>query len=52
MAKVRDREDCPNIAINEEECTCSYSCPRHGLCCACVEYHRKNGGIPGCLKNN
>jgi len=30
-------------------CTCTYSCSRHGKCCECVEYHRRNNEIPGCF---
>ncbi|MEJ6949916.1 hypothetical protein [Natronospora cellulosivora (SeqCode)] len=50
MAKLKEREDCPNIPVNKEDCKCaSTTCNRHGLCCACIEYHRNNGGTPGCL---
>ena len=34
---------------NLENCPCTYEpCSRKGLCCECVEYHRKNGELPGC----
>lgn len=37
---------------NSEKCTCPYdSCPRHGMCCECVEYHRNAGELPMCFKN-
>lgn len=40
--------DCKNGA-NLEACTCTYeSCPRKGSCCDCVDYHRRNGELPGC----
>ncbi|HNZ27796.1 MAG TPA: DUF6485 family protein, partial [Spirochaetota bacterium] len=35
---------------NTVDCSCTYtSCSRHGKCCECVAYHRKNGEAPGCL---
>lgn len=35
---------------NLKNCTCTYtSCPRRGICCECVAYHRKRGELPGCL---
>ncbi|HEX9060155.1 MAG TPA: DUF6485 family protein [Clostridia bacterium] len=31
-------------------CTCTYtSCSKRGKCCACVEFHRKAGELPGCF---
>ena len=35
---------------NAGSCTCTYRpCPRKGICCDCVAYHRANGEVPGCL---
>jgi len=35
---------------NIKKCTCTYnSCSRKGKCCECVDYHLKNGEIPGCF---
>lgn len=35
---------------NTRPCTCTYDCPRHGKCCACVAHHRDNNeGLPGCF---
>lgn len=35
---------------NLKDCTCSYhKCPRKGMCCLCVKYHREKGEIPGCF---
>lgn len=32
------------------KCPCTYlSCSRRGSCCACVEFHRASGEVPGCL---
>jgi len=44
------RKVCPNEYMNKEQCTCTYpGCPRKGICCECIEHHRKNNEIPGCL---
>ena len=33
-----------------QTCACTYEpCPRKGVCCECVTYHRANREIPGCL---
>lgn len=33
---------------NNRPCPCTYDCPRHGKCCACVAHHRDhNEGVPG-----
>lgn len=43
--------DCPNKEKNLERCTCTYEpCPRKGICCECIAYHRQNGGRPACVK--
>ncbi|MBN2109249.1 MAG: hypothetical protein JW832_17605 [Deltaproteobacteria bacterium] len=35
---------------NSASCTCTYaSCSKRGKCCQCVQYHRANGELPGCL---
>lgn len=35
---------------NLKFCSCSYaSCSRKGICCDCIDYHRRKGEIPGCL---
>jgi len=40
--------DCKKSA-NAAACSCTYSpCPRKGLCCECVAYHRQNDELPGC----
>jgi len=44
-----ERKQC-QIEKNKEICTCTYEpCPRKGLCCECIAYHRKFGEAPGCL---
>jgi len=40
---------CPNKEKNLDFCTCTYNCPRRGLCCECVAYHQSKGQIPGCF---
>lgn len=35
---------------NTRPCPCTYDCPRHGKCCACVAHHRDHDeGVPGCF---
>jgi hypothetical protein len=34
---------------NLKNCKCTYpGCPRKGVCCECIEYHRKKEELPGC----
>ena len=34
---------------NLKRCNCSYGgCPRKGICCECLAYHRSNGQLPAC----
>ncbi len=34
---------------NLKSCNCSYSpCPRKGVCCECIAYHRSMGQLPAC----
>jgi len=34
---------------NRNTCACTYPCSRHGRCCECVAYHRRNGEVPSCF---
>lgn len=35
---------------NLKRCACTYEpCPRKGVCCDCVAYHRAAGELPGCF---
>ncbi|NLB34468.1 MAG: hypothetical protein GX817_01390 [Elusimicrobia bacterium] len=44
--------DCKNFKHNKSICNCTYvSCPRHGICCECIEYHRNRGELPACYFN-
>lgn len=41
--------NCPNKTKNINMCNCTYSgCPRHGICCECLDYHRAKNQIPAC----
>ncbi len=41
---------CLHEEKNREECNCTYSgCSRHGLCCQCLHYHRRQGQLPACF---
>ncbi|MFH2142821.1 MAG: DUF6485 family protein [Bacteroidota bacterium] len=33
---------------NLKICNCSYPCSKKGVCCECVDYHRRSGQIPAC----
>ena len=34
---------------NAANCACTYSsCPRKGVCCDCIAYHRAANELPGC----
>jgi hypothetical protein len=34
---------------NLKHCNCTYpDCPRKGICCECIKYHREKGQLPAC----
>ncbi|MBD3282640.1 MAG: hypothetical protein GF387_03500 [Candidatus Portnoybacteria bacterium] len=34
---------------NLNNCPCTYpDCPRKGVCCECIEYHRSRNELPAC----
>ncbi|MCK5243349.1 hypothetical protein KAR34_12950 [bacterium] len=33
---------------NMSYCNCTYPCSRKGICCECVQYHRRLGELPAC----
>jgi len=42
--------NCKRIDENTRNCTCTYpGCPRKGICCKCIRYHRERNEVPGCL---
>lgn len=39
-----------NIKANKQRCNCSYEpCSRKGICCECIQYHRRQGELPACF---
>ena len=41
---------CDNLKKNMSYCNCTYDpCPRKGICCECLHYHRKQGALPACF---
>jgi len=41
--------DCVNQKKNSDRCNCTYpGCPRHGICCECIAYHRSMNELPAC----
>ena len=34
--------------INKENCICTYSCSKKGICCECIKYHLANRELPAC----
>ena len=41
--------ECENRARNSTLCNCTYpGCPRHGVCCECIAYHRRRNELPAC----
>jgi hypothetical protein len=42
--------DCKNRETNLHNCNCTYNpCPRKGICCECISYHRDSGELPACF---
>ena len=38
-----------NAEKNKAQCNCTYEpCPRKGICCECISYHRNMGELPAC----
>lgn len=45
--------NCVNKEKNLKKCNCSYpGCPRKGICCECLAYHRSHGELPACYFSN
>lgn len=35
--------------MNLKQCNCTYEpCSRKGICCECIDYHRRAGELPAC----
>jgi len=42
--------ECANKEMNLAHCNCTYEpCPRKGICCECIQYHKRMGELPACL---
>ena len=37
------------VEQNKKTCTCSFGCPKSGICCECVKSHRAKRQLPGCF---
>lgn len=38
------------VERNKEKCNCSYQgCPKNGICCDCISYHRRSNQLPACF---
>ncbi len=38
-----------SVSRNKSKCNCTYEpCSRKGVCCDCIEYHRRNDELPAC----
>lgn len=33
---------------NKQDCNCTYSCERKGICCDCLKYHLSRKELPAC----
>ncbi len=39
-----------NKSKNISNCNCTYEpCPRKGVCCECIQYHKRSGELPACF---
>jgi hypothetical protein len=37
-------------ASNRGSCNCTYEpCSRKGVCCECIQYHKRSGELPACF---
>ncbi|MDA3813618.1 MAG: DUF6485 family protein [Candidatus Cloacimonetes bacterium] len=43
---------CNNQSRNKENCNCTYSCSKKGICCECISYHRSMNELPACYFPN
>lgn len=40
--------ECQNKERNLQNCNCTYTCGKKGLCCECISYHRSMNQLPAC----
>ncbi len=36
------------VEENKNDCNCTYPCDKKGMCCECINYHRKRNELPAC----
>lgn len=42
-----------NVKRNMSVCNCTYEpCSRKGICCECIQYHKRLGELPACFFPN
>jgi hypothetical protein len=47
---MEKRGECSNREVNAEPCPCKVrDCPRLGMCCDCIEFHRLQGEPTACF---
>lgn len=39
---------CRSEENKKNYCNCTYPCDKKGVCCECIQYHRKRGELPAC----
>ncbi|MDG6228540.1 MAG: DUF6485 family protein [Candidatus Thermoplasmatota archaeon] len=39
---------CRSEENKKNYCNCTYLCDKKGVCCECIQYHRKRGELPAC----
>ena len=37
-----------NKEKNLQNCNCTYTCEKKGICCECIKYHRERNELPAC----
>jgi hypothetical protein len=37
-----------NVDKNKDNCPCTFSCGKQGICCECIGYHRGKAELPAC----
>ncbi|MFH1013758.1 MAG: DUF6485 family protein [Thermoplasmatota archaeon] len=40
--------ECKSEVNKKQYCNCTYPCEKKGMCCECLQYHRKMGQLPAC----
>jgi len=37
------------VKENLKVCNCTYPCDKKGMCCECIQYHKRLGELPACF---